>query len=252
MNDLTLGQKIRKFRKRAELSQMELELEIGASPGSISRIENGQVNPTKETLYTISNILHLTSKETMEIYGIKPKNESFPDYLKMSRMIFKFAGRGTPRLNSIHLAQTLMEQMENKFHFGGFSISEIGKDFIRLHYIFNTLMGKFLKEFYLGKNIYFKIPLEDTGLTYTIKASVENKIVIEKNLEEFIAPPLDKISSRIIQKVGNIGSMAAIPIALNNKVICTFNIAFKDDLETLRKNYKGLEQFKSEVEKMIE
>ena len=47
MNDQTLGNKIRAFRERAGLSQMQLELEIEMSPGSLSRIENNQVNPTK-------------------------------------------------------------------------------------------------------------------------------------------------------------------------------------------------------------
>lgn len=45
--DNTVGEKIRRFRKRAGVSQFELELRINASPGSISRIESGQVNVLK-------------------------------------------------------------------------------------------------------------------------------------------------------------------------------------------------------------
>lgn len=58
-NNLTLGEKIRKFRKRAGMSQLDLEVAIGAAAGSISRIENGEVNPTKETLSRIANSLSL-------------------------------------------------------------------------------------------------------------------------------------------------------------------------------------------------
>ena len=53
----TIGMEIRSFRKRAGISQMELEIAIGASGGMISRIENGTVNPTKETLLKICIML---------------------------------------------------------------------------------------------------------------------------------------------------------------------------------------------------
>jgi len=50
MVETTLGQKIKKYRIRAELRQLELELGIDVSHGSISRIENEIANPTKKTL----------------------------------------------------------------------------------------------------------------------------------------------------------------------------------------------------------
>lgn len=58
-----LGNKIRYFRKRSRLSQLKLENEIGAASGSISRIENGEVNPTKETLQKIKEVLGLNTRE---------------------------------------------------------------------------------------------------------------------------------------------------------------------------------------------
>ena len=73
-----LGQRIRSFRKRAGLSQMNLELELESSPGSLSRIENGEVNPTKETLYKISDHLDLSNQERQYLYGswFNPASES--------------------------------------------------------------------------------------------------------------------------------------------------------------------------------
>src|SRR5690606_17634368 len=64
-----LGQRIRNFRKRAGLSQMELEGEIGASAGYLSRVENGEINPTKETIVTIAEKLELNDKEIDYLYG---------------------------------------------------------------------------------------------------------------------------------------------------------------------------------------
>lgn len=62
INGVKLGNKIRFFRKRAGLSQFKLENEIGAAPGSLSRIENGEVNPTKETLEKIRYSLKINSR----------------------------------------------------------------------------------------------------------------------------------------------------------------------------------------------
>lgn len=65
-----LGDKIRKFRKEAGMSQLDLELAIGASTGMISRIENGDVNPTKETLFKIAEALKLSGEETAMLFGL--------------------------------------------------------------------------------------------------------------------------------------------------------------------------------------
>jgi transcriptional regulator with XRE-family HTH domain len=67
----SLGEKIKFYRKRAGLSQLELETSIEASPGSLSRIESGQVNPTKETLSKISRVLKLKSSEVADLLDLK-------------------------------------------------------------------------------------------------------------------------------------------------------------------------------------
>jgi len=51
------------------MSQMDVELAIDASFGSISRIEAGRVNPTKETIVKISKFLKLNDKELYYIIG---------------------------------------------------------------------------------------------------------------------------------------------------------------------------------------
>jgi transcriptional regulator with XRE-family HTH domain len=70
MNNEPLGKKIETYRKRANLSQFDLELAIDAASGSISRIENGKTNPTKETLLAIVDTLKLTKQEKIELFGI--------------------------------------------------------------------------------------------------------------------------------------------------------------------------------------
>jgi len=67
---ISIGDKVKNFRKQAGMSQFNLELEIGASTGSISRIENNQINPTKETLLKISEVLDLSFDERVELFGL--------------------------------------------------------------------------------------------------------------------------------------------------------------------------------------
>ncbi len=71
IDKFSIGQKIRKFRKRSKLSQLDLEIEINASPGSISRIESGDTNPTKETIHKISEVLKLSPEELAVLFGIE-------------------------------------------------------------------------------------------------------------------------------------------------------------------------------------
>jgi transcriptional regulator with XRE-family HTH domain len=69
----TIGRRIQYFRKKAAVSQVDLEASIGGASGFISRIENGQVNPTKETLLKIAAVLKLNSFELDYIDGITAK-----------------------------------------------------------------------------------------------------------------------------------------------------------------------------------
>lgn len=88
----SIGEKIRYFRKRAGVSQTDLELEIGASFGSLSRIENGQTNPTKETLMKISKCLHLREDEIAYLFHIRDLEISEADIqniIDVSNEMFK-------------------------------------------------------------------------------------------------------------------------------------------------------------------
>lgn len=65
----TLGEKLKYFRKRSKFSQLILEVEIDASPGSISRFKSNKVKPGRETLIKISKALNLNKFEIDYLYG---------------------------------------------------------------------------------------------------------------------------------------------------------------------------------------
>ncbi|MBN1617816.1 helix-turn-helix transcriptional regulator [Candidatus Dojkabacteria bacterium] len=70
MEKRNLGQIIRALRKQRNISQFNLEMDINASFGSLSRIESGQVNPTKETLNKIAHALNLSNSQKFLLWGL--------------------------------------------------------------------------------------------------------------------------------------------------------------------------------------
>ncbi len=64
-------QLIKQLRKSRHVSQLELESLAQLCFGTVSRIENGKVNPTKETLLKIVEGLKLNDDEAMKLFGIK-------------------------------------------------------------------------------------------------------------------------------------------------------------------------------------
>jgi transcriptional regulator with XRE-family HTH domain len=65
-----LGERIKFFRQRAGMKQMEMEMELDFSTGMISRIESDLVNPTKETVFKIANLLNLSKLEVDYLIGV--------------------------------------------------------------------------------------------------------------------------------------------------------------------------------------
>ncbi len=73
-----IGRRLKYFRKRADISQLDLEIALDMSQGSVSRIESGKVNPTKETVLSIAWKLNMNDREIDYVIGslFFPANES--------------------------------------------------------------------------------------------------------------------------------------------------------------------------------
>ena len=66
MNKNLLGLRIKELRKRKGMSQEFLADESGLSLRTIQRIENGETNPTGESLKRLSNALNVNPDELIE------------------------------------------------------------------------------------------------------------------------------------------------------------------------------------------
>lgn len=68
---IDLGYRIRILRELRNTSQFQLEIDAKLAPGMLSRIENGKVNPTKETLWRVAQALKLALPECIYLFGLE-------------------------------------------------------------------------------------------------------------------------------------------------------------------------------------
>lgn len=76
MENKKIGQGVKSLRKRQGLSQGELSKSSGLSLRTIQRVENGETEPTGETLKRISTVLNVTPDELID-WGIKKEIEKY-------------------------------------------------------------------------------------------------------------------------------------------------------------------------------
>lgn len=67
MSELTIqfGQLVRKYRKEKNMSQEQLALLCNIDRSYLGRVERGEVNPTLEKIYELSNALQIKASELM-------------------------------------------------------------------------------------------------------------------------------------------------------------------------------------------
>lgn len=82
--DLTLGRRLYSFRKKRNMSQSGIEVEADLSFGTVSRIENGLINPTKETLHRIAKVIDL---DDYEYYYLLNSRTSTPTQSEIDSVI---------------------------------------------------------------------------------------------------------------------------------------------------------------------
>lgn len=231
MAEQTLGHKIKSFRKRAGYSQLDLEMEIGSSAGTISRIENGQVNPTKETLLNIASTLKLEATETAQLFNIDlqqySKSEAFSEIeeIKPYDLIREYLSAKIIK----ELVSDMLGEIEKKMDYIGSSLSVVNlkEDYIHLAYLSRTFVAKFSELFILRSKSFRKLRLKAKAeMTLTKRAVLENRIFVGGRLRDFVSPPLANLEANIVQFIARIETMIALPVKdKEGKVIAVLNFA---------------------------
>lgn len=228
---MTTGEKIRKFRERAGLSQLALEMEAGlASSGHVSRIENGQKNPEKETLINIAYALKLNTFEIASLFGVDLSdiNRLFKETSEIlsTHSLMDVLDRTVNNLvlKMGYLASMILLVDGDKVCFSALTMSNIAK----------KTMGCLDKP--IDK---LSLSLSEDTSNLTVKAIRENKPYFTHHTYEYVVPAVTKqIADKIQQETGD-KSNIIYPLSVNGdpfgaivyvkKIMCDF----KDERETL-------------------
>lgn len=204
-----IGQLIKRLRKNAGLSQLELELEIDAAQGSLSRIESGDVNPTKETLLKIIKILDVQVPDAVTLLGLNTK-----ELIKLIDISIN--------LNNTLDLDTVLQKSVNEVCFkldilGAFVVLEKNG---RL-YAQTATQRWFLKPVYKMIGSPFKslfVSLEDPN-NLMVKTFINKKSYKSDHLSDYTTPFVSLIMSESIQKLAGVKSGISFPIVWNTKSI---------------------------------
>src|SRR5260221_7834309 len=207
---LKIGLKIRNFRLRAGLSQLELEGKIEAAPGSLSRIESGQVNTSKETLVKIVEALDLVTYDAATLFNLDTTEE-------LNRIV-----KLTKKLNSSLELNKVLENISN----------EVAKE-LKLHGVSifllegNDLVAKtFTNSWYTNLALKvisqpfgsLRISLDKTD-NYFVKSVLEKRPFYSKNFNDFSRHMLTERVGNLLQKVTNTQSIIVLPVLNEDKAI---------------------------------
>ena len=207
INSLSLGEKIRNYRKQREISQFNLEIKIGAAFGSISRIENNLVKPTRETLSKISKALDLTPSQTADLLGLRIFSPE-----ELVNAINKIS-------QSLDLEITIQTAVDIMFdlypNYNGGTILLIEKERLFCKTASNVPRIKEALKL-LPKAVYkLNISLSDEE-NLIVKSIKHNKNYQSYDFVDFTRHAFNDSISRIISKILHFESGISIPILINN------------------------------------
>lgn len=245
MRSLVLGNKIRQFRQRAGLSQMQLELEIDAAPGSLSRIESGQVNPTKETLNKISQILKLEIQETATLFNIDldavmaEKDKYFEASSLALDLIELNRGKEKDLEPTLNL---LLEDMEKrlKFPWIGIFLLNAEKGTLSIKKTNAPKLAIDLVNKFVDKPIY-EINIDISERNLLCQALSSKRIYQSRKLSDHLHPYVGQNLSEIIEKIIGTTTILSVPISYKEQGIGVMCIGLTE--KTLNSNITDFIQF---------
>ncbi|WP_191859235.1 helix-turn-helix domain-containing protein [Hanstruepera ponticola] len=129
MNKNLLGLRIKELRKQKGMSQEFLSDESGLSLRTIQRIENGETNPTGESLKRLSNALNVNPDELID-WSIK-EDKRYLTFLNLSALTFLFFP-----LLGILIPFILWTSRKGKIK----NINKLGKDLVNFEITWTLLL----------------------------------------------------------------------------------------------------------------
>jgi transcriptional regulator with XRE-family HTH domain len=208
----SLGELIRTYRVRKSLSQMELELAIDAALGSVSRFELGKVNPSKETLGKMIEVLELSPLEAAKLYDVNINY--FAEMINLAN-----------KINTVQSIEELFRMVITEISdilslTGGAMYVVEGNKLVLKALTDNTLTMKALSFLpFPFEKIHFQLKPDSPN---TIVQSVFTKKIISTNkLSQTVTPIISENLADTIQKYTKIKTVLVTPYLYNSVCIGT-------------------------------
>lgn len=205
-----LGDKIRHFRKRAGLSQFQLEIELGAAPGTISRIEAGKVNPTKETLLKIVDVLKLRSFEAAVLFNLEL--DELPKIVQLTKKI-------SSTLDIEKLVQVVVDEVVYDLGLFGGMIYLIEGEYLHAKALTNTWYTKLVFELLPTPIATLRSKLTEHTDNLVIQCINEREIKFARDIKELSRHAIPDWISDFVQKLNGTKYNICLPLIYNDNAV---------------------------------
>ncbi len=204
------------------MSQEDLELNIGAAFGSISKIESGKTNPTKETLNKIVEVLKLNVQEAASLYDIN--STSITNLIKICQVV-------SSSFDLEDVMQNAVNELAREFNFVGAMIAIENNGYLSFTTVNESWYTKLAFKM-LGK------PFRDLSYSvnndlsnYMVKSFRDNKPYLTNDAVDVAAPAVTPKICRLLQKITNSAASLMIPLYAKNQTIGVLTITknYQDD-----------------------
>jgi transcriptional regulator with XRE-family HTH domain len=206
-----IGDKIRKYRKRAGMSQMDLEMAIGASHGMVSRIENDIVNPSKKTLVSIVETLDLNAYETSALFNLDVEGK-IVDLLELAHELYS-------KKSIDDVVQFAVNDIVFQLKLLGSFVALVEGDRVYLkNYTeswFTALSRKIINK--PMNKVY--APLDPGSSNYVVKSIMQDKILVSYNHSDFLVPAVSKPVAKLLERVAKVKAGIVLPLKIKNEMI---------------------------------
>jgi transcriptional regulator with XRE-family HTH domain len=224
MSEPILGAKIREFRQRAGMSQFDLELELGMSAGSLSRIENNQTNPTKETILNLIRVLDIKHSEASVLFNLNVKQE-LVEFIKALK-----------ELNTIADQSELLKLINNKIiklvdvSFSAVMLWNEKKKRLEFGELTFPSKARQIVEKSTGvkiEDIYFDANNPEHIKNNMLRCLLQNRTLVTHTLRDISVPYLNNQISDITGKLLETKTIVSIPITYGQEKIGVVGIFWK-------------------------
>jgi transcriptional regulator with XRE-family HTH domain len=205
-----IGEKIKFFRLRAGLSQLDVELKMEASQGSVSRIETGEVNPTKETLWKLCEVLNITSTDAASLLGFDTK--------ELANMI-GISKKLNSTLDLDEILQCSVNDICFELKLAGACLFLIEDDLVYTKTVTQTWFTKICLDIVGIPIDTLRISLSNNKGNLIVKTINERKIYMSDDLTDYTTPQLTVRVTNMIRRITKIKSCIAFPLVDKEKVI---------------------------------